>query len=161
MGSLPSCWPHSAGYTFTFEVSIPAPPVICGFPAILGTTPAIASKDCALRIPSVVRCHSESHILDSESCCENTREVQGLPQRSTNSRDRQTRKPRDTTSLRHVMRAILLVGPNCSHTCLSLKDFPLEAVLILKHATRISTEQTAMTTKWFTHIAIKLFRNIS
>ena len=37
---------------------------------------------------------------------------------------------------------------------LSLKGFPLKPVPILKHATRISTEQTSMRTKWSKHITI-------
>ena len=53
---------------------------------------------------------------------------------------------------RHVVRAILSVRPNCSHRCVSLKEFPLKIVLILKHVTRISTEQTSTRTKWFKHL---------
>ena len=56
--------------------------------------------------------------------------------------------------LRHVMRAILSVRPKCSHRCVSLKETPLKRVQILKHTTKNSTEQTAMRTKWFKHIAI-------
>ena len=44
--------------------------------------------------------------------------------------------------LRHVMRAISSVWPKCSHRCVSLKESPLKPVLIPKHATRMSTEQT-------------------
>ena len=43
--------------------------------------------------------------------------------------------------LRHVMRAILSVRPKCSHRCVSLKKSPQKSVQILKHATKISTEQ--------------------
>ena len=56
--------------------------------------------------------------------------------------------------LRHVMRAILSVRPKCSHRCVSRKEISLKPVQILKHATRKSTEQTSMRTKWFKHIAI-------
>ena len=60
----------------------------------------------------------------------------------------QIRKAPDTFQfLRHVVRAILSVRPNCSHRCASLKESPLEPVQILKHAARISTEQTSMRTK--------------
>ena len=56
--------------------------------------------------------------------------------------------------LRHAMRAILSVRPKCSHRCVSLKESPFKPVLILKHAARMSTEQTSMRAKWFKHIAI-------
>ena len=49
------------------------------------------------------------------------------------------------------MRAILSVRPKCSHSCASLKESPWKPVQILQHATRTSTEQTSMRTKWFTH----------
>ena len=39
------------------------------------------------------------------------------------------------------MREILSVRQKRSHRCVSLKESPLKAVLILKHATRSSTEQ--------------------
>ena len=55
--------------------------------------------------------------------------------------------------LRHVMRAIVSVRPKCSHRCVSLKESLVKPVLILKHATRISTEQTSTRTKRFQHIA--------
>ena len=42
------------------------------------------------------------------------------------------------------MRAVLSVRPKCSHRCVSLKESTLKPVLILKHAIRISTEQTSM-----------------
>ena len=66
------------------------------------------------------------------------------------------RKALDTFKfLRHVMRAIILfVQPKCSHRCVSLKESPLKLVQILKHAAKISTEQTSMRTKWFKHITI-------
>ena len=57
--------------------------------------------------------------------------------------------------VRYVMRAIWSVRPKCSHRCVSLKESPLKPVLILKHATKRSTEQTSMRTKWFKHIAIQ------
>ena len=56
--------------------------------------------------------------------------------------------------LRHVVRAVLSVRPKCSHRCVSLKEFPLVLARILKQATRISTEQTSMRTRWFKHIAM-------
>ena len=46
--------------------------------------------------------------------------------------------------------------PKCSHRCISLKEFPFKRVLILKHANRISTEQTSVRTKWFKRIAIQI-----
>ena len=65
------------------------------------------------------------------------------------------RKVLDTFNfLRHVMRAIWSVRPKCSHRCVSLKETPLKPVQILSHTSKNSTEQTAMRTKWFTHIAI-------
>ena len=65
------------------------------------------------------------------------------------------RKAPDTfNSFRHVMRATLSVRPKSSHKCVSRKETPLKPVQILKHATRKSTEQTSMRTKWFKHIAI-------
>ena len=54
------------------------------------------------------------------------------------------------------MRSILSVRPKCSHRCASLKETPLKPVQILKHTTNNSAEQTAMRTKWFKHIAIKI-----
>ena len=63
--------------------------------------------------------------------------------------------------LRHVIRAILSVLPKCSHRCVSLKESPLKPVLLLKHATRISTEQTSVRMKWFKHIAILNFSGAS
>ena len=57
--------------------------------------------------------------------------------------------------LRHVMRAILSVWPKCSHRCVSRKETPLKPAQNLKHATRKSTKQTSMRTKWFKHIAIQ------
>ena len=57
--------------------------------------------------------------------------------------------------LRHVMRAIWSVRPKCSHRCVSLKETLLKPVLILKHTTFYSVEQTAMRTKRFKHIAIQ------
>ena len=55
------------------------------------------------------------------------------------------------------MRAILSLRPKCSHRCVSLKESPLKPVLILKHATRTSTEQTSMRTKGAspTYLAIR------
>ena len=68
----------------------------------------------------------------------------------------QIRKAPDASNfLRHVMRALLSVRPKCSHRCVSLKETPLKRVQILKHTTKNSTEQTAMRTKWFKHIAIE------
>ena len=58
------------------------------------------------------------------------------------------------------MRAGLSVRPKCSHRCVSLKESPLNFVLSLKHATRISTEQTSMRTKWSNILRFKLFRDI-
>ena len=58
--------------------------------------------------------------------------------------------------LKHVVRAIVFVRPKCSHRCFSLKGSPLKPVQILKHAARISTEQTSMRTKWFERIAIQI-----
>ena len=63
--------------------------------------------------------------------------------------------------LRHVMKAMLSVRPKCSRRCFSPKEFPWEPVLILKHATRISTEQTSMRMKWLNISRSKLFRSIS
>ena len=60
------------------------------------------------------------------------------------------------TFLRHIVRATLSLRPKCSHGCISLKEFPLEPVLILKHTTQNSTEQTSMRTKWFKHIAMQI-----
>ena len=54
----------------------------------------------------------------------------------------------------NVMRAFLGVRPKCSHRCASLKESPLNPVPILKHATRIATEQTYMRTELVKHIAI-------
>ena len=54
------------------------------------------------------------------------------------------------------MRAVLSVRPECSHRCVSLKETPLKPVQILKRTTKNSTEQTAMRTKWFKHIAIQM-----
>ena len=59
--------------------------------------------------------------------------------------------------LRHVLRAIFSVRPKCSHKCVSLNETSLKPVHIIKHTTKNSTEQTAVRTKWFKHIAIKLF----
>ena len=56
--------------------------------------------------------------------------------------------------LRHVMRAIWSVRPNCSHRRVSQKETPLKPVQSLKHTTENSAEQTVMRTKWFKHIAI-------
>ena len=56
--------------------------------------------------------------------------------------------------LRHVMRAIWSVRPNCSHRRVSPKETPLKPVQSLKHTTENSAEQTVMRTKWFKHIAI-------
>ena len=65
------------------------------------------------------------------------------------------RKAPDTFKfLRHVIRAILSARPKCSHRCVSRKETPLKRVGVLTHATRRSTEQTSMRTKWFKHIAI-------
>ena len=47
------------------------------------------------------------------------------------------------------MRTNLYVRSKCSHRCVSLKEAPQEPVSILKHATRISTEQTSMRSKWW------------
>ena len=70
-------------------------------------------------------------------------------------RDTSIREAPDTFNfLRHVMRAIWSVRPKCSHRCVSLKETPLKPVQILKHATKNSTEQTVMRTKWFKHIPI-------
>ena len=67
----------------------------------------------------------------------------------------QIRRAPDTFNfLKHVMRAIFSLRPKCSHRCVSLKETPLKPVQILKHTTQNSTEQTAMRTKWFKHIAI-------
>ena len=66
------------------------------------------------------------------------------------------RKAPDTFNfLRHVMRAIWSVRPKCAHRCVSLKETSFKPVLILKHTTKNSAEQTAMRTKWFKHIAIE------
>ena len=71
------------------------------------------------------------------------------------------RKAPDTLNiLRHVMRAILSVQPKCPHRCVSLKESPLKPVLILKHTTRISMEQTSMRTKWLIISRLKLFRSV-
>ena len=59
---------------------------------------------------------------------------------------------------RQVMRAMLSVRPKCSHRCVSLKEFPLKPLLILKHATRISAEQTSMRTKCFKHVAMEIVK---
>ena len=56
--------------------------------------------------------------------------------------------------LKHVMRAILSVGPKCSHRCVSLKETPLKPVQILKHTTKNSAKQSVMRIKRFKHIAI-------
>ena len=65
------------------------------------------------------------------------------------------RKARDTFNfLRHAMRTILSVRPQCSHKCVSVKGTPLKPVQILKHTTKNSAEQTAMRTKCFKQIAI-------
>ena len=40
------------------------------------------------------------------------------------------------------------------HRCVSLKKSPLRPVLILKHTTTKTTEQTSMRTKLFKHVAI-------
>ena len=56
--------------------------------------------------------------------------------------------------MRLVVRAILSVRPKCSHRRVSLKESPLNPVLVLKNATRISTGQASMRTNWFKHIAI-------
>ena len=61
--------------------------------------------------------------------------------------------------LRHVMRAILSVQPKCSHRCFSLKESPLKHMLILKHATKRSAEQTSAKTEWFKQIAIFTIRH--
>ena len=72
------------------------------------------------------------------------------------------RKAADTFKLlRHVMRVIMSVRPKCSYRCISRMENPLKPVLTLTHATRISIEQTSMTTKWFQHIAISIVREIS
>ena len=57
--------------------------------------------------------------------------------------------------------ASVSVQPNCSHRYVSLKEFPLKPVLILKHAARISTEQTSVRTKWFKHIAMQTVQELS
>ena len=49
------------------------------------------------------------------------------------------------------MRAILSVRPKCSHRRVSLKESPEELVLILEHATRISTERTFQNKMVSTH----------
>ena len=65
------------------------------------------------------------------------------------------RKAPDTLKfLRHVIRATWSVRPKYPHRCVCLKECPLKPVLILKHATRRSDEQTSMGTKWLKHIAI-------
>ena len=63
--------------------------------------------------------------------------------------------------LRRVMRTILSVRPKCSHRCVSLKEFPLKPVEILKHAIGISNGlnranlyENEITQNWFKHIAI-------
>ena len=62
-----------------------------------------------------------------------------------------SREEPDTFKLvRHVMRAILSVGPSA----LIDASLPFKPVLILKYATRVSTEQISMRTKWFRHIVI-------
>ena len=62
------------------------------------------------------------------------------------------RKAPDTFKfLRHVMRAILSARPKCSHRYVSRNETPSKCVEILTHATRRSTEQTTMRTKWFKH----------
>ena len=59
------------------------------------------------------------------------------------------------------MRAILSVRPKCSHRCVSLKETPLKPMQFLSHATRTSTEQTSMRTKWVKISRFKLLRSIS
>ena len=61
-------------------------------------------------------------------------------------------RPQSGSSELHVMTASLSVRPKWSHRCVSLKEFPLKLVQILQHATRASTEQASMRTKWFKHI---------
>ena len=56
--------------------------------------------------------------------------------------------------LRHIMRAVWSVRPKCSHRCVSRKETSLKPAQILMHASKNSTEQTAMRTKCFKHIAI-------
>ena len=41
-----------------------------------------------------------------------------------------------------------------SDRCVSLKRSPIKPLMFLKYATRNSTEQTSMRTKWFQHIAL-------
>ena len=51
------------------------------------------------------------------------------------------RKAHDTLKfLGHIMRAILSARPKCSYSRISLKELPLKPVLVLTHATKISTE---------------------
>ena len=79
------------------------------------------------------------------------------------TREKVVRKALDTFKkkcLRHVMRAIVSVRPRCSHSCVSLKEFPFKPVQILKHATRISTKQIRMRTKWAEHIAIPTLHHL-
>ena len=72
------------------------------------------------------------------------------------------RKAPDTfTFVRHVMRASLSARPKCSHKCVSRKETLLKRVEILTHATRRSTEQTSMRTKWLNISRFKLLRRIS
>ena len=67
------------------------------------------------------------------------------------------RKAPDTFNfLRHVMRAVWSVRPKCSHRCVSLKETSLKPVQALKHTTKNLAKQTAMRTKWFKHITIKI-----
>ena len=60
------------------------------------------------------------------------------------SENRVLRIPDLFTFLRHAMQATLSVRPKCSHRCVSLKQFPLKPVPILKHAT---TEQSSQKEK--------------
>ena len=104
-----------------------------------------------------------SHSLDTcSSLLQNPPNLWGVPYFPSKSRSvrllsaaPQIWRALDTFKfLRHVMRAILSVRTKCSHRCISPKETPLKPVIIRKHATRISTEQTSMRTKWFKHIAI-------
>ena len=63
--------------------------------------------------------------------------------------------------LRHIMRAILSARPKFSHRCVSRRETPLKRVEILTHATRRSTEQMSMRTKFLNMSRFKLFRRIS
>ena len=59
--------------------------------------------------------------------------------------------PADTLEYLSHSLSILSARPKFSHRCVSLNQSPWKPVLILTHATRISTEQTSIRTKRFKH----------